>query len=201
MRTRGSRAMVSLPPAMVTNGPPSSGAGLVKATSGTSLGLPASGKILAQREIGIALPHQDAAQVRMPAKANAHHVVNLPLVPIGRPPDGRDGRQLGLSSLTSSLEPQMAAVPEAVELVNHRPARVVAVIIDAGDVHEVVEAQLAFGEGANLRDLRSGSAKRTVLFAAKLRPARRSDSRNCALSFCASSKAVIEWLKQNPSII
>jgi len=43
-RARGSRAMVSRPPATVTKGPPSSGAALVKATSGTLLGLPDSGK-------------------------------------------------------------------------------------------------------------------------------------------------------------
>ena len=35
--------MASLPPGVVTNGPPSSGAVLVKATSGTTVGLPAYG--------------------------------------------------------------------------------------------------------------------------------------------------------------
>jgi len=44
VRTRGSRSMASLPPGTVTNGPPSSGAVLVKVTSGTTVGLPASGK-------------------------------------------------------------------------------------------------------------------------------------------------------------
>src|SRR5256885_741672 len=44
VRTRGSRSIASLPPGAVTNGPPSTGAGLLNATSGSSLGLPASGK-------------------------------------------------------------------------------------------------------------------------------------------------------------
>src|SRR5439155_7740464 len=46
IRTRGSRAIVSLPPAMVTNGPPTIGVVSVNATSGNSLGRPASGKSL-----------------------------------------------------------------------------------------------------------------------------------------------------------
>src|SRR5712664_1236019 len=41
IRTRGSRAIASLPPETVTNGPPSKGAELLKATSGISLALPA----------------------------------------------------------------------------------------------------------------------------------------------------------------
>src|SRR5438034_7817573 len=34
-------------------------------------------KILAQRKIRVAVPHQNSPQIGMPAKANAHHVVNL----------------------------------------------------------------------------------------------------------------------------
>jgi hypothetical protein len=45
-RERGSRWTVSLAPSAVTKGPPASGAGLEKATSGVSLGLPARGKSL-----------------------------------------------------------------------------------------------------------------------------------------------------------
>ena len=52
IRTRGSRAMASSPPATVTNGPPSSGAGLVNATPGKSVGLPASGKSLRNGKYG-----------------------------------------------------------------------------------------------------------------------------------------------------
>ena len=44
-RDRGSR-VARVPPVEATNGPPSSGAGAVKATSGTSLGRPASGNSL-----------------------------------------------------------------------------------------------------------------------------------------------------------
>ncbi len=63
-RARGSRSFVVAVEGRVTNGPPSSGAALVKATSGTSRRLAGQRKILAQREIGIPLPHQDAAQIR-----------------------------------------------------------------------------------------------------------------------------------------
>ena len=44
IRTRGSRAIVSTPPATVTNGPPAIGEISVNATSGTSDDFPASGK-------------------------------------------------------------------------------------------------------------------------------------------------------------
>jgi hypothetical protein len=43
---RGSASTVPQEPGLVTNGPPSSGATPVKATSGISLGLPARGKSL-----------------------------------------------------------------------------------------------------------------------------------------------------------
>src|SRR6266446_3842929 len=44
IRIRGSRAIVSLPPAIVTKGPPAIGEGSVNATSGISEGRPARGK-------------------------------------------------------------------------------------------------------------------------------------------------------------
>ncbi len=45
-RERGSRSLVVAVVGLVTKGPPSSGARFEKATSGISLGLPASGKSL-----------------------------------------------------------------------------------------------------------------------------------------------------------
>ena len=103
MRTRGSRAIASLPPATVTKGPPASGAGSVNATSGSSVGLPASGKSLRSGMIRIAFPHQDAAQVRMAPEPDAHHVVDLALVPIGRAPDCLTVGTSPFSSLTCGL--------------------------------------------------------------------------------------------------
>ena len=43
-------------------------------------------EFFSQRKERIAVPHQDAAQIRMTVKLDPHHVVDLPLVPIrGRP--------------------------------------------------------------------------------------------------------------------
>ena len=107
MRTRGSRAIVSLPPAIVTNGPPSIGAGFGKGDFRHFGRLARQRKIFPQRKIRIALPHQNPPQIGMPAKANAHHVVDLALVPIGRAPDAGDGRQFGFLLADIGLEPQM----------------------------------------------------------------------------------------------
>ena len=46
----------------------------------------------------------------------------------------------------------MRNCPLAVQMINHRPARVFAVIIHAGDVHEEIEAQFLFRKGANFGD-------------------------------------------------
>jgi len=37
-------------------------------------------------------------------------------------------------------------------MINERPARVFAVVVEAADVHEIIEAQVLFGEFANFRD-------------------------------------------------
>ena len=151
IRTRGSRAIVSLPPAMVTNGPPSSGAALVKATSGTSDRLARQRKVLPQWKVGIAFPHQDPAQVRVATETESHHVVNLALMPIRRPPYAGDRRQFALFLAYLGLEPKPAKMTVAVKMIDDREARIVAVIVHAGDIHQVVKAQLRFGKGANLR--------------------------------------------------
>ena len=53
-------------------------------------------------------------------------------------------------------------------MINERPARVFAIVVEAADVHEVIEAQFLFGEFANLRDsFRVGGLEGD--FAAKLR--------------------------------
>src|SRR5437660_11651661 len=51
--------------------------------------LPRQWKIFPQWKIRIALPHEDAAKVGVASEANAHHVINLALVPIRRAPDRR----------------------------------------------------------------------------------------------------------------
>jgi len=53
-------------------------------------------------------------------------------------------------------------------MINYRPARVFAVVVEAADVHEIIEAQRFLGEFANFRDsFRVGELDGD--FAAKLR--------------------------------
>src|SRR5579884_348052 len=56
-------------------------------------------EFLAQREIGITLPHQDAAQVGMAGEADAEHIVGFALVPVGSRPesDGAGHGRLGVA--------------------------------------------------------------------------------------------------------
>ena len=153
VRTRGSRSMASRPPATVTNGPPSRGAGLVKATSGSFARFAGEREILAQREIRIAFPHQNPAQIRMTAEPDAHHVVDFAFMPVGRAPHSDDGRQLGFFLADLGFEAQFRATDQAAQMINDRPARVFAVIVQAADIHEVIEPQFLFGESAHFGDV------------------------------------------------
>src|SRR6266478_5347145 len=83
-------------------------------------------EILAQREIGIAFPHQNAAQVRMAAKTDAHHVVNLPFVPISRAPDANDAGCFPLFFTHLGLEAEIAKMPIAIKMIDQREARIIA---------------------------------------------------------------------------
>ena len=72
------------------------------------------------------------------------------------------------SSLTSVLSRNSQPCRQAAQMINHRPARVVAVIVHAADVHEVIEIQIALRVAADLGDLlRVGNLEGD--FAAKLR--------------------------------
>src|ERR1051325_6781110 len=88
----------------------------------------------------------------MPAKTNAHHIVNLALVPIRRAPDANHSRQLRLFFAHACLQPQMRLRLHAVKLVNDRPARVFAVVIDTRNIEQHVEAKRLFRELADLCD-------------------------------------------------
>ena len=87
----------------------------------------------------------------MAAETDAHHVVNLPLVPIRRAPDPGHSRRLALLLAYVGLEAKRAQVAITIKVIHEREARVVAVVIHARDVHEVVKPQLPLGHGANLR--------------------------------------------------
>jgi hypothetical protein len=107
------------------NGPPSSGATPVLATSGISVGRPASGKFLAQREIRIALPHQDAAEVGMAGETDAHHVPHLAFMPI-RPGQMSVAVPIGTSSSSATLHFTRRCFEwfkVAIEFIDHLEAR------------------------------------------------------------------------------
>src|SRR5207249_553582 len=58
--------------------------------------------------------------------------------------------QLALLLTDLQFQPQVFEVCVPVEMVDQRKSWVFAVIIDAGDIDEVVEPEVCFGEGANL---------------------------------------------------
>src|ERR1051326_9199 len=89
----------------------------------------------------------------MTAKADSHHVVNLTFVPLGGPPYIGDGWQFRLLLAHVCFQTQITKMAISIEVVNDRESRVLAVVIDAGDVHQVIKSQVSLCEGANLRDL------------------------------------------------
>ncbi len=89
----------------------------------------------------------------MPAETDAHHVVNFALVPIGGVPNVVTVGSLDFSSLTSVLSRNSLPCRQAAQMINHRPARVFAIIVHAADVHEIIEVQFRFCEVADFDDL------------------------------------------------
>ena len=51
--------------------------------------MPDERKFLTQRKVGILIPHQNTAKVRMSFKFDAEHVVGLALVPVRSSPKGQ----------------------------------------------------------------------------------------------------------------
>src|SRR5882672_9867332 len=113
---------------------------------------PRQRKILSQRKMRVAVPHQNAAQVGMAAKTNAHHVVNLAPVPIRPGPDCRYRWQFAFFFTHVGFEPQMAGLIVSGVMINHREPWIVAVIIEAADIHQVIAVELFLAEPAHLDD-------------------------------------------------
>src|SRR6266446_4888699 len=97
-------------------------------------------EILAQWKIGIAVPHQDPAQIGMTTEADAHHIVDLAFMPIRRAPNGGDRWQFSFLLAYGSLETEILQMTVAIEMIDQREARIVAVIVNAGDVDQVIKA-------------------------------------------------------------
>ena len=87
--------------------------------------------------------HEDAPEVRVPAEADAHHVVNFPLVPIGRGPHlGHriDGR--GLVIRQPRLQGDAGVVLVAVEVAATTSASITFSVI--GLLHFEKSAEVIF---------------------------------------------------------
>src|SRR4051812_13473182 len=75
-------------------------------------------KVFAQGKVRVAVPHEDAAQIRMPAKADAHHVVDLALVPIGGFPNTGDRWRFRFLLRYVRLQAHIAKMPVAIEVID-----------------------------------------------------------------------------------
>ena len=123
--------------------------------------LPAEREILSQRVEGIAIPHQDAAQIRMPWEADAHHVENLALVPVCGRPDRRDGGDLRIVLRGAQLEAEGDILRQGVKLIDQFEARVFAHVIDAGDIDQEIEPSVSLQKRA-ISAIRSRSTRKVV---------------------------------------
>ena len=74
----------------------------------------------------VAIPHENAAEIGVILEANAHHVVDLALVPICGGPKIRDGCDLGIILGNLGPNPEMDAVTIPVEFIDHFEPRVAA---------------------------------------------------------------------------
>ena len=184
----GSLASAPFAPAVVTKGPPSNGALSENATSGISEGRPAKGNLFA-RDRRDSPPTSDSPQIRMPGKPDPQHVVDLALMPISRPPDARDGRRLGRLLGQVGLKPKMTAMAVAVELVNQRETRIIAVIVYAAEIDEIIEAQLplAYSQTSATRS----ASLTSIVISPRNSTGAEIKSPNCSRSWLALSVAVM----------
>ncbi len=92
--------------------------------------------------VGIAIPHQDAAQVGMPGELDAEHIEGLALVPVGPGPQGDDTRH-GRSRIVAragSGHPNGGVRRRRIKMINGREARRSAFgPVDRGHIREQVE--------------------------------------------------------------
>src|SRR5437773_2160656 len=76
---------------------------------------------------------------------------------VGLRPDSYHTRQFRLLLADIGLEPKIDGAPQAAKVVDHGPTRVVAVIVDAADIDQIIERQFLFRESADLGNPFSGS--------------------------------------------
>src|SRR5919107_532662 len=117
--------------------------------------------VAAQREVlaeRVPLPvvgQEDAAQVRVTVEDDAEHVERLALVPVGRAPDGNDGRDVRVLLVQENFQAQAVEALRREEVVVDLEARLLLrPAVGAGDVREHVELEARRGlqVRAQLRD-------------------------------------------------
>ena len=94
-------------------------------------------EVLAERVVGVAVPHQDALQLGVPGEPDAHHVVDLALLEVGPLPDRDDRGDLALALGLGRPDPELdqrAGVVGRVELVVDLDAVLVVDALEAGEV-------------------------------------------------------------------
>jgi hypothetical protein len=107
---------------------------------------------------GVVVGQEDASQVRMADKPDAHHVVDFPLQEPRAAPDPGDGIDGRVVVVNACLEPNAFAARQRQQLVDHfEPLRGVG-IIGGTDVGEVVEAchRIVVQETRDFHDARRG---------------------------------------------
>ena len=117
------------------------------AFAGKIAGQAFEGEILAQRVIGIAVPHEDAAQIGMLVELDAHHVEDFALVPIGaliNRYERINGRIIFADFDPDAKMGLIVCAAERAEFIKDFIAWFIAEMIDTGDVDEEVEVEILF---------------------------------------------------------
>ena len=75
----------------------------------------------------------------MAGEFHAHHIVRLALVPIGGAPHAGDGGDFAVLLGDGGFQPQVLLMRNAAQFVHHREARILAVMIECGNIDQIIE--------------------------------------------------------------
>ena len=164
------------------------------------------GKVLSQGVPLEVLRQQDPSEIGVVAEPDAEQIEALPLVPVGRLPDGHDGVDDRVLSPEGDLDPETVAVPQRKEVVDHQEAGARGVPVNAAQIGQEIEGEALF--------IAEKCAERrrcdvTVDRKARLPPEDGHLADGCAEAFtdrvevhrappCAS-RAIFSWSRMRPS--
>src|SRR6266567_8230157 len=89
----------------------------------------------------------------MTAEADAHHVINLALMPVSGPPNTDNAGNLTLFLTDISLKAEVLQMSVTIHVIDQREARIVSIVVHARNIDQVIEAELLFGKLANFGNL------------------------------------------------